>query len=221
MIQSAYSLEDQSEWPDLTPEDLVELPKRRDALLADAIDRYKQVRNIHKQITQPYDQWIDVAEKMQRDWRGAYEAAIEAARRFPQLTNYFRKAGEMALYAEMYPESLAAYKIAIAAYERSGDTLPLMDSYAKAGTAAEKAGETALAIDYYLRVGAYREQSADQLVAKADHCGAADAYKAAAGYFNGVFKLDSAQPEMQRKAVDLARKAMAETELCPDKKNKS
>ncbi|MCB9850781.1 MAG: hypothetical protein H6817_08760, partial [Phycisphaerales bacterium] len=101
----------ESEWPDLSVDELEALKKKREDLYDDACQRYMRVAEIHKQIVQPIDQWISVRE-LQRDWKGALEAAEEGARRFPQYvtidngkwTCYMYQVGKFAYFAKEYEE---------------------------------------------------------------------------------------------------------------------
>lgn len=215
LIQRAYALEDQADWPNLSEEDIAAMEKRRDALFNDSVERYKQVRNIHHQINQPYDQWIEVRGNLQRDWAGAYEAAIEAGRRFPGLVKYFQQAGKFAMWAEMYPESYEAFKTAAAYFERRRDEKNAVECYANGGVAALKCGMIEEGVDYLQRVVRYYAATGDSL-AGTDHCAAQKAYSAAMTYTNRMYEADKSRDDLQRQAIDLAKKAMAQKEQCPN-----
>jgi len=211
-IQDAYRLEDQSKWPNLSPQEQKELAAKREALFDDAVERYKKVRDIHHQITQPYDQWITVRQ-IQQDWAGAYTAAIEAARRFPGLTKYFDMAGQFAKKAQKYPECYEAMAAAARGYRQHGRSTQGLTCETTAAVCAEQAGMSKEAIELFLKLGKYYEKQAET-AAQSNPCAAVKQYKEAATYYNQVFKLDRSRDDMRSQAVDMAKRSLTQEEIC-------
>lgn len=214
----AHRVEVQADRPDLSAEDMRKLEADRDALFDEAVRRYKIVRDIHQLITQPFDRWIEVRARYQRDWRDAYEAAYEAGRRFPQLTHYLENAGQYAFNAKDYAKSAEAYRLAAGVYEtrnRAGWLSKLVECYGKAAMSAQLGGLHAEAIASYVRAGELANEYA-QRVAASDHCQAAEAYDKGSRLYAAAYDLDKSRKDLQRLAVDLAKKQFAERELCPN-----
>jgi hypothetical protein len=81
------------------------LRAEREALLDDAVERYLKVADIHKGISQPFEQWIAVR-KEQGKWADAAAGAEAAIRRFPHLLRFYEQAADFALQAKQ-PERAA------------------------------------------------------------------------------------------------------------------
>jgi len=213
-ILRAYQSMERSQWPDLTPDAIAELEKRRDTLLADAAERYQKVKEIHKQISQPYDQWISVC-TVQKDWCAAFAAADEAAHRFPQLVNYHEQAGRFAYHCEKFAESLDAYQRAAKLQEAMRNKSAAVENLTYAAISAEKVDDLTLAAELLLRAGQLTVDLADAASTRNDHCTAAKLCDEAVRRLNPARKVEKTSAEANRLYDEISRKLQIEKQLCP------
>jgi len=212
---AAYQADQQAGWPDLSDEEVRALRQEQQALFDDAVERYKKVKDIHKQITQPFDQWITVRDRLQNDPAGAYEAAAEAGRRFPQLLQYHELAGKYAAKAEMHKECYESRYFLARTHEEKKNLSEAARYHLLAGEAAAKAGMTAEAVESLTRGGTLSSTLAEREKARRNACAAADLYEQAARALSAAAHLDPERTELKASALDAARLALAERELCP------